>query len=70
MKRIFSFMAGALCGVLVGGVTTLLLTPASGEDLRQRAETHWQMAMDEARQARDAKQRELEAQFSAFTRPQ
>ncbi len=67
MKKVFSFLAGAFCGVLVGGVTTLLLTPASGEDLRKRAEDHWQSAMDEARQARDEKQRELEAQFNAFT---
>jgi gas vesicle protein len=67
MKKVFSFMAGALCGVLVGGVTTLLLTPASGEDLRKQAEERWQLAMDEARQARDERQRELEAQFSSFT---
>ncbi|MDX1412902.1 MAG: YtxH domain-containing protein [Candidatus Promineifilaceae bacterium] len=70
MKKVISFMAGALCGVLVGGVTTLLLTPASGEDLRQRAESHWQSALDEARQARDEKQRDLESQFNAFTRRQ
>jgi gas vesicle protein len=67
MKRIFSFMAGALCGVLVGGLTTILLTPASGEDLRKQAEDHWQSALDEAHQARDEKQRELDAQFRTFT---
>ena len=68
MKKVFSFMAGALCGVLVGGVTTLLLTPSSGEDLRLQAEARWQSAKDEARQARDEKQRELEAQFNTLTR--
>lgn len=68
MKKVFSFLAGALCGMLVGGITTVLLTPASGEELRGRAEAHWQSAMDEARRARDDKQRELEAQFNAFTR--
>ncbi len=70
MKKVFSFMAGALCGVLVGGVATLLLTPASGEDLRRRAEGHWQFTLDEARQARDEKRRELEAQFNTLTRRQ
>ncbi len=68
MKKVFSFMAGMLCGVLVGGVTTLLLTPSSGEDLRKQAEMRWQMAKDEARQARDEKERELEAQFNNLTR--
>ncbi len=70
MKKVFSFMAGALCGVLVGGVATLLMTPASGEDLRKQAEDHWQWTMNEARQARDDKRRELEAQFNSFTRGQ
>jgi len=63
MKRVFSFMAGALCGALVGGFATLLLTPASGEDLRAQAEARWQSARDEARQAMEERQRELEAEF-------
>jgi gas vesicle protein len=63
MKKVFSFMAGALCGALVGGVTTLLLTPASGEDLRAQAEAHWQGALDEARLAMEERRRELEAEF-------
>ncbi len=63
MKRIFSFMAGALCGAVVGGVATLLLTPASGEDLRAQAEARWQDAKNEAQLAMDEKQRELEDQF-------
>ena len=63
MKRVFSFMAGALCGALVGGVATLLLAPASGEDLRAQAEARWQSAKDEAQLARDERRRELEAQF-------
>lgn len=67
MKKVFSFMAGLLCGVLVGGVGTLLLTPASGEDLRKQADERWQSAKSEARRARDEKQRELEAQFNSFT---
>ena len=28
MNKIFSFLAGAFCGALVGGVATLFLTPA------------------------------------------
>ena len=63
MRRIFSFMAGALCGAVVGGVATLLLTPASGEDLRTQAEARWQDAKNEAQLAMDERQRELEDQF-------
>ena len=63
MKKVFGFLAGALCGALVGGVTTLLLTPASGEDLRGQAEARWQSAKDEARQAMEDRRRELEAEF-------
>lgn len=63
MRRIFSFMAGALCGAVVGSVATLLLTPASGEDLRTQAEARWQDAKNEAQLAMDERQRELEDQF-------
>lgn len=69
MRKIFSFMAGALCGAVVGGVATLLLTPSSGEDLRAQAEAHWQNAKDEARLAMDERQRELENEFEIASQP-
>ncbi len=68
MKRIFSFMAGALCGVVVGGVTTLFLTPASGEDLRAQAEERWQSAKSEAKLAMDERRRELADEFDLLQR--
>ena len=68
MKKLFSFLAGALCGALVGGVLTLLFTPASGDDLRSGAQNRWQMAKDEARRAREETQRELEEQFEIARR--
>ena len=63
MKKVFSFLAGALCGAVVGSVATLLFTPASGEDLRAQAEAHWQNAKNEAQQAMEDRQRELEEEF-------
>ena len=63
MKKLFSFLAGALCGAAVGAVGTLLFTPASGEDLRAQAEAKWQDAKNEAQLAMDQRQRELEDQF-------
>lgn len=68
MKKLFSFLAGALSGALVGGVLTLLFTPASGEDLRTSAQTRWQHALDEARRAREEAQREMEEQFEVARR--
>ena len=62
-------MAGALCGAVVGGVATLLLTPASGEDLRAQAEARWQNAKDEAQLAMDERRRELENEFEIARQP-
>jgi len=56
-------MAGVLCGAVVGGVATLLLTPGSGEDLRAQADARWQDAKNEAQLAMDERRRELEDQF-------
>lgn len=63
MNRVFSFMAGAICGALVGGVVVILFTPASGEELKQGAVDRWNLVLEEARNARDQKRIELETQF-------
>ena len=63
MNKLFSFMAGAMCGALVGGVTALLLTPASGSELRSEATARWENALQEARQARSQTREALEAEF-------
>ena len=63
MNKVFSFMAGAICGVLVGGVTALLLTPASGNDLRAEAIARWEAAKQEAEQARSQTRQQLAAEF-------
>jgi gas vesicle protein len=63
MNKMFSFIAGAICGALVGGVTALLLTPASGNDLREQAVTRWETAKQEAEQARAQTRLQLENEF-------
>ena len=63
MNKVFSFMAGAMCGALVGGVTALLLTPASGNDLRAQATARWEDALQEAKQARIQTRQQLQAEF-------
>ncbi len=67
MKKIFSFLAGGMCGVLVGGVATLLLTPSSGRELVTRAENRWNFAKSEARRARLETQQDLERQYESAT---
>lgn len=63
MSKLFSFMAGMICGALVGAMLALLLTPASGEKLRADAQARWDTARAEARQAMEDKRKELENQF-------
>jgi len=63
MNKLFSFMAGAMCGALVGGVTALLLTPASGNDLREQAVNKWETAKKEADEARTQTRQLLETEF-------
>ena len=63
MGKVMGFLAGAVCGALVGGVAALLLTPAAGTELLQSAEERWQLTLAEARRARDEKRRELEVQY-------
>lgn len=63
MNKFMGFMAGAICGALVGGITALLITPMSGSELTQSAEDRWELTMSEARRAMDERRRELEAQY-------
>ena len=65
MNKVMGFMAGAICGALVGAVTALLLTPASGSELIQSAEERWQLTKSEARQAMEQRKLELESQYQA-----
>ncbi len=63
MNKVFSFMAGALSGALVGSVVVVLFTPASGAELKQGVIDRWNLALEEARNARDAKRIELETHY-------
>jgi gas vesicle protein len=63
MNKALNFMAGALCGALVGAVTALLLAPASGEQLRDDVITRWEEALNEARVAMEEARRDMQKQF-------
>lgn len=63
MSKLLSFLAGLLCGALVGAVAALLLTPSSGEALRTDMTSRWEEALSEARKAMEETRHELQAQF-------
>ena len=69
MKRTFSFLAGTLCGALVGAVAALLLAPTSGQKLQADARSQYEHVMTDARAAADAKRAQLEAQLAALKKP-
>jgi gas vesicle protein len=63
MNKLFSFLAGALSGALVGAVLGLLLTPASGEELRTEVTNRFQSAFEEGRKAMEETNRVMTEQF-------
>ena len=63
MNKILSFVAGSLCGAVVGATVALLLAPASGEELRGEMVNRWEDALNEARLAMEETRRDLQAQF-------
>jgi gas vesicle protein len=70
MTKLLSFIAGAISGAAFGAAAVLLLTPVSGQKLRQRAQQRYQLLMEEGQQATVARRAELEAQLAALKRPQ
>lgn len=63
MNKILSFVAGSLCGAVVGATVALLLAPSSGEELRGDMVSRWEEALNEARLAMEETRRDLQAQF-------
>ena len=63
MNKLFGFMAGAICGALVGSVTALLLTPASGEELKDGVIHRWETAVEDATTAKEETRLQLEAEY-------
>ncbi len=66
MNKLFGFVAGAMCGAIVGATASLLFTPQSGEDLRAQAVARWEQALQDARGEMMRTQRDLESQFQTL----
>ncbi len=69
MRKLVAFVAGAMCGGIVGAVAALLLAPASGSELRTGARARFDELVAEGRQAAADRRAELEAQLAALKRP-
>lgn len=69
MRRFMSFLAGSMCGALLGAVLALLLAPYSGEDLRQRTRDKLTGLREDIREAYDARREQLEAELDSLRKP-
>ena len=69
MRRFVGFLAGAMCGAIVGAVAALLLAPYSGLELRQNVRLRVDEILAEGRQAAADRRAELEAQLTALKQP-
>jgi gas vesicle protein len=69
MKKIFGFFIGAVMGGLVGATLVLLLTPASGEQLRGQLRSRAEIIQGEIQKAANARRVELEKQLTEFRAP-
>ena len=69
MNRIISFISGAVMGALVGSTLALLLTPASGEEIRTKMAEQVQRIQDEVKNATETRRIELESQLESLRKP-
>lgn len=67
MRRIGMFLLGVALGALVGAVLAALLTPASGDRMRREAQAYYEQLLAEARQAAEARRRQLELELRDMT---
>lgn len=63
MRKIFSFLAGVMFGLVVGVIVVILMAPSSGERLRADARNRWEEAISEARHAMEQTRRQKEQEF-------
>ena len=68
MSKLFGFLAGAMCGAIVGAVAVLLLTPESGGQLREQAKQRYNEMLEEGRKAAEQRRQEILNEFEVMKR--
>ncbi len=69
MRRIMSFMYGAMLGGLIGVTVGLLLAPSTGEEIRNQMKDRAQQIQLEVKNAAASRRAELEQQLAAMRAP-
>ena len=69
MDRLLKFLGGAVLGSLIGASVALLLTPASGEELRARIQDEVERVRSEVGTAASERRGQLEQQLAALRAP-
>ncbi len=63
MRKFFSFLAGIMCGLVVGGVAALLLAPMPGTQLQERIGERVDHLKSEIESAVAEQEKRLRAEF-------
>ncbi|MBS1250186.1 MAG: hypothetical protein MAG431_01776 [Chloroflexi bacterium] len=69
MKKFTRFLSGMILGSVIGGISVLLLTPASGDDLRSELQQKVKDIQAEIKTAASEKRRELEEELQKLRAP-
>ena len=69
MNRIMNFFAGLIVGGLIGATIIILVTPASGEEIRSQIQDRSIQLKDEIKAVADARRAELERELAALRAP-
>lgn len=69
MKKFTRFLSGMILGSVIGGISVLLLTPASGDDLRSELQQKVKDIQTEIKTAASEKRRELEEELQKLRAP-
>ena len=69
MNRIMNFFVGLIVGGLIGATVVILVTPASGEEIRNQIQERSIQLKDEIKAVADARRAELERELAALRAP-
>ena len=69
MNRVISFLSGAIMGALVGSTLALLLTPASGDEIRLKIQEQVVNIQEGVKTATESRRSELEEQLATLRKP-